>query len=118
MPARLAIDYGSGVHQGGAGVARRPLDVARLQRRFTLTNAVYAGSGTIAVGAEAWRFAETDPGGSVMAPLRADTDHVTVGGVDVEVSDLDTATLRQVAAEAARGGRRASAGRVDGEWCS
>ena len=104
MPARLAVDYGSGYTKAALGWPDGSWTLLGFDGGFLLSNAVHVASGTVAVGVEAWRFAETDPDGFVAAPLRADTDQVTVGGVAIEVSDLVAAALRRVAAEAVRVG--------------
>ncbi|WP_157441523.1 Hsp70 family protein [Actinoplanes awajinensis] len=67
-----------------------------------MSSAVHVGDGRVAVGAQAWRQAATDPDGFVLSPLRAGTGQLTAGTITVDAADLVAATLRQVATEAAR----------------
>lgn len=67
-----------------------------------LSSAVQVSAAGVAVGAEAWRRAASEPAGFVASPLRVGADTVMVDGVQVEVADLVAQTLRRVADEAAR----------------
>jgi hypothetical protein len=101
MPS-LVIDYGAAVTQA---VLIRPDGswvVLQFDGGWGLSSAVHVSAGAVAVGAQAWRHAATDPNGFALSPLQAGTGQVEVGGVTVDVAELAAATLRQVAAEAAR----------------
>jgi hypothetical protein len=102
MPARLAIDYGSGYTKAVLVWPDGRWTLLGFDGGYALSNAVCVTAEAVVVGAAAWQRAETEPGGFVLAPLRAGTVEVHIGGADVEVADLVAATLRRVAAEAVR----------------
>jgi hypothetical protein len=101
--ARLAIDYGT---VSTVAVVAWP-DGRWLPLMFdgavSLPSAVHVVSdGEPLTGQAAWRQAAIEPDRFVIAPLRAGSGTVTVGGADVAVMDLVAATLRRVGAEAVR----------------
>ncbi|MFC7527550.1 Hsp70 family protein [Actinoplanes sp. GCM10030250] len=98
----LVIDYGAAITRAVLIRADGSWVVLQFDGGWWLSSAVHVSAGQVSVGAEAWRRAATDPDGFVLSPLRAGTGHVEVAGVTVEVAELAAATLRQVAAEAAR----------------
>ncbi|MEV6299865.1 Hsp70 family protein [Actinoplanes sp. NPDC051861] len=102
MTPSLVIDYGAAITRAVLIRADGSWVVLQFDGGWWLSSAVHVSTGQVSVGAEAWRRAATDPDGFVLSPLRAGTGQVEVAGASREVAELAAATLRQVAAEAAR----------------
>jgi Hsp70 protein len=98
----LVIDYGAANTRAVLIRADGSWVVLAFDGGWWMSSAVHVRGDQVAVGAEAWRRAATDPDGFVLSPLRAGTGQLDVRGVTVEVAELAAATLRQVAVEAAR----------------
>lgn len=93
MPS-VTIDYGAAITRAIIMRADGSLQPLELDGSFELSSAVHVRDGQIAVGAQAWQHAATDPDGFVLSPL-----HTASGQ---ELTDLVAATLRHVAVEATR----------------
>ncbi len=102
MNARLAIDYGAVSTRAVLAWPDGRATVLAFDGGFALSSAVHVSRAAIAVGAEAWRHAATDPDGLVISPLRVGTGEITVNGRLVGVAELVAATLRAVAGETTR----------------
>ncbi|WP_221321729.1 Hsp70 family protein [Actinoplanes sp. L3-i22] len=100
---RLAIDYGTACTRAVLAWPERHWQALVVDGTTEPSSAVHvAKDGTITAGAAAWRLAEDDPDGFVVAPLAEGTGTVRVRGRAVEVADLVVATLKLVVAEAER----------------
>ena len=97
----MGIDYGSAFTKAVLVVPGAGSTLLRFDGGVALSNAVFAGSGELLVGAAAWHRAVDDPEGLVPCPLQAGDSPVRVGGVDVDPAELAAATLRRVVQEAA-----------------
>jgi hypothetical protein len=102
QPPCLAIDYGAACTRAVLVWADGAWTALGFDGGFELSSAAHVGTGEVLVGAAAWRQASLDPDGFVVSPLRAGIGQVTAAGIEVKVADIVAATLRRVAAEAAR----------------
>lgn len=102
MTPRLTIHYGTDLTTSVLTWPGGAWTTLAFDGGATLSSAVHVSGSGIVAGAEAWRRAADDPDGFVCSPLRAGFDPVTVNGTSVDTAALAAATLRRVAAEAAR----------------
>jgi hypothetical protein len=97
---RLVVDYGTlttAALVAGPDGRWAPLTVDGTE---VLSSAVLVRpDGSVLAGQQAWRADPNGTGGGFVAdPLRLGRGQATVGGIDVEVADLASATLRLVVA--------------------